>query len=197
MRLCLRPSSVGRSVKTGLYLLILAAALPAVGKPKKPTGQISDPAAFARVRSYCVDASGLPENEAHEVNSFVEEQRKPGRLLTKIPWKLYPDCREASPDAIIKLEFPRMNVLSIPLGQPQYPQEPDVNPYRVKAVLLVLDADSSKVLYKNQADPLDTPTPENQGSGSTPPAVQRRNAMYGAFWTLAQDVQRTEQTQKH
>jgi hypothetical protein len=29
----------------------------------------------------------------------------------------YPDCREASPQAIVKLQFPRMNVISVPLGQ--------------------------------------------------------------------------------
>jgi hypothetical protein len=183
-------------VKNCLYLLMLAVGFSAAAKQKKATGQILDPAAFARVRSYCVDVSDLPENEAYEVNGFVKDQGKPGQLLTKIPWKLYPDCREASTDAVIKLQFPRMNVTGVPLGQTQYPQEPGVNPYRIKAVLQVLDAESSKVLYKNQADPLDPGAVENQGSGGDPPVIQRRNAMYGAFWTLAQDVQRVEQVQK-
>ena len=174
---------------------MLVAVIPPVTKLKKPAGQIPDPTAFAAVRSYCVDASGLPENEAYELDAFVEEESKAGRLLTKIPWKLYPDCREASPDAIVKLEFPRMNVISVPLGQ--QPQDPDLHPYRIKAVILVLDAESSKMLYKNQADPLDSPTLEEQGSGGDPPVVQRRNAMYGAFWTLGQDVQRVEQSKKH
>jgi hypothetical protein len=183
-------------MKTGLYLLMLAAAIPAVGKPKKPTGQISDPAAFARVRSYCVDASDLPGNEAYEVNGFIKDQSKPGSLLTRIPWKLCPDCREASPDAVIKLQFPRMNVTGVLLGQPPRPEDVDRNPYRIKAILMVLEAESSKVLYKNQADPLDVGTVDDQGSGGDPPALQRRNAMYGAFWALTQDVRRAENAQK-
>jgi hypothetical protein len=185
-------------MKPGLYLAMLAVISSAAGKQKKPAGQILDPAAFARVRSYCVDASDLPENEAYEVNGFVKDQSKPGQLLTKIPWKLYPDCREASPDAVIKLQFPRMNVISVPLGQPPLPgQEPDQNPYRIKAVLQVLDSESSKALYKNQADPLDVPTTNDQGSGGDPPVIQRRNAMYGAFWTLAHDIQRVGQAKEH
>jgi hypothetical protein len=183
-------------MKTALFLLMSALVFSAAGKQKKPTGQMLNPAAFAGVRSYCVDASELPENEAYEVNGFVKEQSKPGQLLSKIPWKLYPDCREASPDAIIKLQFPRMNVIGVLLGEPPRPSEVDQNPYRIKAVLMVLDAESSKVLYKNQADPLDPGTVENQGSGGDPPVIQRRNAMYGAFWTLAQDVQRVEQAKK-
>jgi hypothetical protein len=184
-------------MKTGLYFLMLAVVFSAAGKQKKPTGQIVDSVAFAHVRSYCVDASDLPENEAYDVKSFVAEESKPGRLLTKIPWKLYPDCREASPDAVIKLQFPWMNVIGIQPGQPQHPQERGVDSDRIKAVLQVLDAESSKVLYKNQADPLDVGRLfENQGSGSDPPVLQRRNAMYGAFWTLAQDVQRVEQVKE-
>jgi len=160
---------------------------------EKAPGQVLDPTAFGHTRCYCVDASDLPGNEAYEVNGFVKDQGRPGRLLTKIPWKLYPDCREASPDAVIKLQFPQMNVTSVLLGETPRPDQVDQNPYRVKAVLQVFDADSSKLLYKNQADPLDPGTVENQGSGGDPPVLQQRNAMYGAFWTLVQDVQRAEQ----
>jgi hypothetical protein len=183
-------------MKIGLYFLMLAVGFSAAGKQKKPAGQILDPAAFARVRSYCVDASDLPGNEACEVNGFVKDQIKPGQLPTKIPWKLYLDCREASPDAVIKLQFPRMKVTGVVLGETPRPDQIDQNPYRIKAVLQVLDAESSKILYQNQADPLDPGTVENQGSGGDPPVLQRRNAMYGAFWTLAQDVQRLEQVKK-
>ena len=77
-------------MKTGVCLLILAAVFPPVAKAKKPAGEIPDPTVFAAVRSYCVDASGLPENEAYEVNGFLKEESKPGRLLSKIPWKLIP-----------------------------------------------------------------------------------------------------------
>ena len=73
-------------MKTGLYFLMLAVGFSAAGKQKKPAGQILDPTAFAHVRSYCVDANDLPENEAYEVNGFLKEESKPGRLLTRIPW---------------------------------------------------------------------------------------------------------------
>src|SRR5262252_4924233 len=133
-------------MKTGLYLLMLAVVFSAAHKQKNPAGQILDPTAFARVRSYCVDASDLPENEAYGLNGFVKEQSKPGQLLTKIPWKLYPDCREASPDAVIKLQFPRMNASSVLLGQAPRPDHADQSSYRIKAVLQVLDTESSQLL---------------------------------------------------
>ena len=87
-----------------------------------------------------------------------------------------------------------MNVISVPLGQ--RPPDADLHPYRIKAVLLVLGAESSTVLYRNQADPLDSPTLEEQAGGD-PPVLQRRNAMYGAFWGLAQDVQRAQEAKKN
>jgi hypothetical protein len=170
--------------------------LPPAGKRSRTDGQILDATAFAQLRSYCVDVSSLPETEAYEVNSFVEEQSKRGRLLTKIPWKLYPDCREASPDAIIQLQFPMMNVISTQRGQPLGPDDRDSKPYRIKAVLLVLDAESSRVIYRRQADPLEAPTPEDPLTASDPPVVQRRNAMYGAFWSLTQDVQQADQAKE-
>jgi hypothetical protein len=173
---------------------MVSIVLPAAGKQKGPNGQILDPTAFAGVRSYCVDTSSLPENEAYEVKSFVKEESKRGRFLTKIRWKLYPDCREASPDATIQLQFPRMNVTSILLGQ--QPRDPDLHPYRIKAVLLALDAESSKTIYRIQADPLDPGAPEEQGSGGDPAVLQRRNAMYLAIWGLAQDLQRADQAKK-
>lgn len=183
-------------MKTGLCLLMVFIVLPAAGKQKGPNGQILDATTFAGVHSYCVDASGLPENEAYEVKSFVGDESKRDELLTKIRWKLYPDCREATPDALIQLQFPQMKVIGIQLGQTPSPDDRGAEPYRIKAVLLVLDAESSKVIYRIQADPLDAPTPEGPVTSSEPPVTQRRNAMYGAFWSLAQDVQRTDGAQK-
>jgi hypothetical protein len=172
---------------------LLLIAIPSASKQKKPTGEISDPVAFAKVGSYCVDASDLSGAEAYDVTGFVATEGRPGKLLSKLPWKLLPDCRESDPDAVIKLEFPRLRVFSITPGPPPGTATPDDETpelFHIVAILRVLDAGSSHLLYRVQADPLATSSQENE----TEP-VLRHDAMYGAFWKLSQDVRIASQNE--
>jgi hypothetical protein len=172
---------------------LLLIGLPAASKQKKVVGEISAPAAFAKVGSYCVDATELSGAEACDVASFVAVEGKPGHLLSKLPGKLLPDCRESHPDAVIKLEFPRFRVHSIIVGEaPGVPTPDDQTPeiFHIVAIFRVLDAGHLYLLYKVQADPLATASQQNEAS-----PVLRRNAMYGAFWTLSEDVQLISQNQ--
>jgi hypothetical protein len=173
-------------MRTVPLVSLLLIAIPSAAKHKGPVGTIKDAAAFAKVGSYCVDASELPPPEAYDVTGFVSVEGKPDHLLTKLPWKLLPDCRESDPDAVIKLEFPRLRVNSITVGETPGTATPDEQTpeiFHIVAILRVLDAGSSRLLYQIQADPLTAGSQENE-----PPPVLRRSAMYGAFWTLSQDV---------
>jgi hypothetical protein len=71
--------------------------------------------------SYCIDLSGLEDYEVYDVRGFIDQESKPGNLLTKVPWKLDKDCREGDSDVIVKLEFPRLHVTSLGSGQPSGP----------------------------------------------------------------------------
>jgi hypothetical protein len=180
-------------MKTVVLILPLLIAIPSASKQKKPTGEINDPAEFAKVASYCVDASDLSGAEAYDVKGFVATEGKPGKLLSKLPWKLLPDCRESDPDAVIKLEFPRSRVYSVSPGTPPGAATPDAQTpelFHMAVVLRVLDWGSSHLLYRVQADPLATGSQENEAE-----PVLRRNAMYSAFWTLSQDVRLVSRNQ--
>jgi hypothetical protein len=170
-------------------VIILAVAAVA----KKPSGKISDLAAFSRIHSYCVDSDDMPGDEALDLKNFVSAESKPKKLLSKLPWTLAPDCSQGSPDAVIKVEFSKyFPVTETKAGSPT----PDNGPaqeefYKVRAVLRVSPPVSSQVLYEIEAAPL-----SNSLTGAAvvpvdePLPVQRRNAIYGAFWKLIEDVHR-------
>lgn len=179
--------------------LSLVVALPLAAKQKKAAGEIKDRAAFADIKSYCVDLSGLEDYESYDVHGFVEQESRPGKLLSRIPWKLEADCREAEPDAVVKLEFPRSRVVGPGSGPPPIPgttgQPPPVTvggtepAYHTSAVLRVVSRQTSRTIYECRADPL-SPQGSDSGPVAAADTVQRHNAMYGAFWTLAQDIKR-------
>lgn len=180
-------------MRTVALIPVMLITIPSASKQKKPTGEINDPTAFAKVASYCVDPSDLSPPEAYDVRGFVAVEGKPGKLLSKLSWKLLPDCRESDPDAVIKLEFPRMRVYSvIPAAPPGATAPDDQTPefFHIVAILTVLDAGSSHLLYRVRADPLATGSQENEAE-----PVLRRNAVYGAFWKLSQDVRLVSQNQ--
>ena len=178
--------------------MIAAVAPRLLAKQKKPAGEVSDKAAFQNIRSYCIDLSGLEQYESYDVRGFIEKESEPGKLLSKIPWKLEKDCSGGDSDVLVKLEFPRSRVDRLGSGPPSNPgvdgqpppvavggQEPR---YHTVAVLRVVSRQTSGTIYRCQADPL---TPEGSDSGPVAAAdtIQRRNAMYGAFWKLAQDIE--------
>jgi hypothetical protein len=185
-----------RAMTGWLWVPALLAALPLAAKEKKPTGEIPDRAAFVKIRSYCIDSSQLPGDQAYSVRGFVETESKPKKLLTRLPWKLYRDCREAEPDAIVKIEFPFLRNTSAQLGTPPDPRNPPDDEYRTKAVLEISGASSSRLLYKVEAWPLDNPLVDSGVERGDPLPLQRHNAMYNAFSTLIEDVKRVSHAEK-
>jgi hypothetical protein len=173
-----------------VLLLVVAAWLPA--KQKKPAGTVADREAFSKVTSYCVDNSGLPSDQAYDVRGFLQAEGKPGKLLSKLSWKLLSDCRESEPDAVITLEFPTQHVVGLETGAvpnpaESSPEDQTVSDYHTVAILRVLDAGSRHLLYEVHGLPLTTAPATNPTAGEAP-AVARRDAMYGAFWTLINDL---------
>jgi hypothetical protein len=134
----------------------------------------------------------MPGDAAYSVEGFVETESKPKKLLTKLPWKLLHDCRESVPDAVIRIEFPFLNSINIRRGPP--PSEPEF--YRLKAVMQVSDTDSARLLYKVQAMPMLSGADESASSTSQPLPALRRDALYGVFSTLIQDVERVSAAAK-
>ena len=179
--------------KRGSLLFLLVLASPVGAKQKKAVGEIDDQEAFARVSTYCVDASELPSEEAYDVTGFAKTENKRGRLLSKLNWKLASDCGDAQPDARITLEFPRQHRVTLGNTDSSNPVDPagqnrtDFN-YRVTAVLRVFDADSRRLLYAVEAQPMSA-SPITDSAAEESPHVMRRDAMYGAFWTLISDIE--------
>ena len=151
-------------MKHCLCIAILTAVMQLAAKEQKLTGEVSDRAALAAIESYCVDTRQLPDDQAYQIRGFLQDESKPHGLLSKLSWKLFPDCREGGPDAIIRVEFPLLKTTAIRLGEPPSPGELPTNLYNIKAVLEVSEAASSRKLYHVQASPwtLESPTPRCQ-----------------------------------
>ncbi|HMD99288.1 MAG TPA: hypothetical protein VKM93_18430 [Terriglobia bacterium] len=174
-----------------LLVALIWLALPiAAAAEKRPTGKIWDHATFVKIRSYCIDSSALPGYEANDVERLVQNESKPKRLLSKLPWTLISDCSES--DAIVKVSFRKLRKIDIQLGEPNSPDE--TYPYAYRADLQVSDEASARQLYEVEAAPLlnsmtgQTMTPEEE-----PDQTQRYDAAYHAFWTLIQDLQRVSE----
>jgi hypothetical protein len=153
---------------------------------KKPRGTISDPVAFSRIQSYCVDAGGLADDEALDLKDFASTERGPKKLLSKLPWRYVSDCSEGNPDVVIRMKFERFAALGN-----QAPAEGELFTFR--AYLRILQDSASQPLYEVEAAPSNNMASATGQHVNEPPAVQRRDAIYSAFWMLVEDVQRVSQ----
>ncbi len=88
-----------------LVVILLLAATAVSAKQKKLIGNAPDPSALLKVQTFCVDPGQLSGVQADDVKHFVAEQSKPGRILTKLPWKLTSDCSSADAVATFSVEF--------------------------------------------------------------------------------------------
>jgi len=170
---------------SALFLSVIL--VPAAAFAKKPTGKISDLAAFSKIRSYCVDSSDLPGDEAYDLKRFVSNENKPKKLLAQLPWKLVPNCSDGSFDVVVRVEFERF----APIGN-NAPAEGELS--TIRAYLRIFPNASSEALYEVEV----APSNNSMGAMSDAPlndplAVQRYDAVYNAFWMLIRDVQRVSQ----
>jgi hypothetical protein len=173
-----------QQIYLALFLAVILVAAPAAAK--KPTGKISDLAAFSKIHSYCVDSSDLPGDEAYDVKRFVSNENKPKKLLSKLPWTLVSDCSQGSPDVIVRLEFQKFTPVR---GNVSVQGES----YTLRIVLRV--SQDSSAVYEVEAAPSNNSMGANSDAPMDDPlAVQRYDAVYTAFWMLIEDVRRVSQT---
>ena len=185
-------------MKAGLLLLAISSLL--AGNDKTPAGEIVNPQALVKVQSYCVDLRDLSDFDRHLVTDFLKAEGKPKHLLSKLLWKLAPDCENGAPDAVAKVEFVRLRLIRAVDG-PVTPGQNLERPYEMQAALHVVDASSQESLYNVQAGAVmnaegagdaasNFPTSDN-----TNPVIEQREALYHAFWSLVDDVRQLRRTQ--
>ncbi len=183
--------------RTLLTLHLSVLLLAAVAAAKKPSGTISDPVAFSQIHSYCVDSDNMAGDEALDVKDFMIAESKSKKLLAKLPWTLASDCTQNSPDAVVRLEFstyyPVTEAQTGAAAPGNGPAQEEF--YKIRVTLRVFQGGSSQALYEVEADPLNNSlTGAEVVPADVPLPVQRRNAIYGAFWKLADDVRQVSQT---
>jgi hypothetical protein len=178
-----------------LAAFILATTVTLAARQKRLTGKISDLAAFGDIRTYCVDTTDLPGWEALDVRNLVETESKQRRLLTKLPWKLAPDCSQSQPDAVVVVRFPIVRVARVDSGTaaPDPNEDPQSRFFEVRAELQVSDRNSSRLLYEVQAAPVFYSSGRSVAAAVEPDHVLRREAAYHAFWALIDDIKRVSQ----
>jgi len=185
-------------MKVGLLLLAISSLLTA--NDKMPAGEIRNPQAFAKIRSFCVDTGGLSDFDRRIVKDFVKAESKPKHLLTKLPWKLVPECQGGASDATAKVEFVPLRVIRVVLPQGAPAQIPET-PYAVKVALQVVNAGSQEPLYSVEARAVINAVGAADSSARSPtsektnPVLEKRDALYHAFWYLVDDVRQLKPTQ--
>ena len=184
---------------TKVALLLLAISTLATADDKRQAGEIRDPQAFAKVQSFCVDTAGLSDFDRRIVKDFLKAESKPKHLLTKLPWKLVPECQGGDSAASVRVEFAPIRVIRIVLPQGAPDQEPET-PYAIKAVLDVVSADSQGPIYSVWSRAvMNGVGPANSSAGSSTsesvnPVMEKRDALYHAFWCLVDDLRQLKPT---
>jgi hypothetical protein len=128
----------------GWMLLLLLVGTPVFAKQKKLIGKADDPSGLLKVQTYCVDPGQLNVLQVDDLNKFVREQSKEGRLLTKLPWKFASDCANADAVATFTLEETSEAVGAGP-GSVVYNRN-------YTATLVISERSTNKPLYKARGD---------------------------------------------
>ena len=118
-----------------IALLVPGSLWPAEGK--KLNGYVLDPAAFRKIRSYCVDTHNLPPDQVKLIDHFVSVESKPKGLFAKLPWSRRESCQDPGLGGIVRMEFPH---------DPTSPRE-----HEVKGALLVFRPGSPSPIYETPA----------------------------------------------
>jgi len=109
-------------------------------------GKVFDRDGLKQTRSYCVDVSFLEGSRAAEIREFLAEDGGPKKLLSRLPWRLEPDCTKA--DAVARIYFTQAMVTEVLTNHEtglQQSSGPSERPY---PVLLVYDQASIRLFYR-------------------------------------------------
>ena len=81
---------------------------PTVSRTSPQRGEVFDPEALERTKSFCVDLSHMEGLEAADVKEFLAKESQPKKLLGRLGWKLVDDCTKA--DAVARIYFAGVSV---------------------------------------------------------------------------------------
>lgn len=92
-------------MKLGVFVILMATACAAASfaKDVKTLGQVPDPDALAKVKTYCIDPTKGSQADAATVQKFADDESAPKKTLSKLSWTLTEDCSKA--DAVMSFKF--------------------------------------------------------------------------------------------
>jgi hypothetical protein len=139
-------------------------------------GVVFDRDALTQVRSFCVDTRHLEGIEAVQVNEFVAEESKPGKLMSRLPWTLVDDCTKA--DAVARIYFAPVEVTDVTEDKGSGLKKTSRPRQVSQPVLLIYDKASIRLFYRTESSTLEG---------------DRMNVLGSPFTMLAKDLRATAQ----
>jgi hypothetical protein len=163
-------------MRNWLWAFLLFSVPPLVAKEQKLGGYVLDPAAFQQIHSYCIDTHNLPPREKRIIGQFTVRESRPTGLLSKLPWHRVATCREGSPDAIVRPEFPPDRLSELFTRR------------QINGVLLVFRSGSPSPIYETRKVSIVDPY---QATGDAfDLQILEHDALYFAVRMLIQDLQK-------
>lgn len=150
-----------------LAILVAAACTaPSFAKDVKTLGQVPDPDALAKVKTYCIDPLKGSQADAEEVRKFAGDENSPKRTLGKLRWTLKEDCTQA--DAVMSFKFELTQKVAYAADSANVQTAGNVPVDAYEATMTVSDRASGKLLYKVNGE-----ATENTGYRSMVNSVQK------------------------
>lgn len=149
-----------------VILMAIACTAPSFAKNAKTLGQVPDPDALAKVKTYCIDPVKGSQADAGEVRKFAADENDPKKTLGKLRWTLMDGCAQA--DAVMSFNFQLTQKVAYGASSTDVSTAGNVPVNAYVATLSVSDRASGKVLYK-----VDGEATENTGYRSMVNSVQK------------------------
>lgn len=148
---CLRPSLALAQIPEsyGVDLGIPSPLNSATTKGASPAwqrGEVYDRGALRQAKNFCVDARHIEGPQADEVREFVEKEGKPGKLLSRLPWRLIDDCTKA--DAVARIYFAPVEVTDVTEDKGSGVKKASQSRQFSQPVLLIYDKASIRLFYR-------------------------------------------------
>lgn len=161
-------------------MVLLVAATPLLAREKKLAGKVADSAALLKLQSFCIDSSSLNPVQVADLDTFLKQFSKPGRLLSKLPWKLAPDCASADAVASFVIEENEELVPTTTSGGGRAVSPGNTIPRTTfLTTMTVMDRASGRMLYEVRGDTVE---------------MRRDESFISPFTKLMKDLKRVRKT---
>lgn len=149
-----------------VILMATACTVASFAKDVKTLGQVPDPNALAKVKTYCIDPTKGSQADAAEVRKFAADEHSPKKTLGKLSWTLREDCTDA--DAVMSFKFELTQKVAYATDSASVQTAGNVPVDAYAATMTVADRASGKLLYQVNGE-----ATENTGYRSMVNAVQK------------------------